>query len=66
MGSCQLETTMNMAQEILEHAKQEIIKHSENGITLAGVTQIMDRLIKEYDVREYYIPKSEEKTKDPQ
>ena len=56
---------MNMAQEILEHAKQEIIKHSDNNITLAGVTQIMDRLIKEYDVREYYVPNSQDKRKPP-
>lgn len=38
----------NMAQAVLEDAKAEIIAHSENGITLAGVEIILDRLIEEY------------------
>ncbi len=41
-------STVTVAQEILEHAKQEIRKHSENGITLAGVEHVLDQLIREY------------------
>jgi hypothetical protein len=39
---------ITVAQAILEHAKEEIRKHADNGITLAGVEAVIDRIIREY------------------